>query len=492
MSRLLRRLAWASVLVLGCGLGALTSSRGIISAQGASRALRAHQVWFGGMPSIRSLGFDLPPLPTLLELPLALLPGLGSTAEVGAIVASLAAVLLGWSLLHALRAPGLGSGATAVLTVAVLLNPLLLYAVATGAGEVLGTALLVLGLRLVVDWARDERRSLSLFGGAFAFGLAGLARYDLVLVAAALTAVVALMAGRQPGQRVAYAIAFGTPAAAMLGLWLVVNWLATGNPLTFVGQTVPAGSSGYRGTGNSLAHFLLIAPVMVFALPGAGALLARGGSAARAAVVLGVVALVLVGWIGVEAVGGGGPSLLAGLPLAPVSVLLLGSLARLLASRANAALLVGATAAACVLLPFGALAEREEAGEGYPSFVAALSGQAVVPMWSSEEALGAAVREQSQARDVLLDDQHDALAAFFVRAPGHLIATGDPDYAAVLSNPRGRARLILVQTPGGDDEINAAWPRLYAGGVPWAEQVGEWAVSGEPTSRYRLFAVRAS
>jgi hypothetical protein len=113
-------------------------------------------------------------------------------------------------------------------------------------------------------------------------------------------------------------------------------------------------------------------------------------------------------------------------------------------------------------------------------------------MWASERALGAALREQSQGRDVLLDDERDALAAFFVQAPGHLIATADPDFGAVLSDPRGRARFILVQTPGGDDQVNAAWPRLYAGGVPWAQQVGEWPVSGEPTSRYRLFEVSGS
>jgi hypothetical protein len=113
-------------------------------------------------------------------------------------------------------------------------------------------------------------------------------------------------------------------------------------------------------------------------------------------------------------------------------------------------------------------------------------------MWSSEQAVGAALREQSQGRDVLLDDQRAALPAFFVRAPNHLIATADPDFGAVLSDPRGRARLILVQTPGASDQINDAWPRLYAGGAAWAEQVGEWQVSGDATARYRLFRVKSS
>jgi hypothetical protein len=110
-------------------------------------------------------------------------------------------------------------------------------------------------------------------------------------------------------------------------------------------------------------------------------------------------------------------------------------------------------------------------------------------MWSSEQALAAAMRQQSQGRDVLLDDQHAFLPAFFLAEPGHLIATADRDFGAVLSDPRGRARLVLVETPGQGDAINAAWPRLYAGGVAWAEQVGEWPASGNPTTRYRLFRV---
>jgi 4-amino-4-deoxy-L-arabinose transferase-like glycosyltransferase len=479
------------------GLTVLVERAGILAYAAAVRNLRANQVWFGGMPSIGSLGFDLPPLPTVLQLPLVLVPALRSNALAGAIVASLAALLLGWSLLGALRRLGVGGGAAAVLTLAVLLNPLLVYAVATGAGDVLATALLVLGVRLVLDWAHDERHSLALFGGAFALGVASLARYDLVLAAAALTGLVAVLSGRRPGQQAAYAIAFGTPAAAMLGLWLVVNWLATGNPLTFVAhaaRVVPAGYAASVGNGNRLAHFVLIVPVMILGVPGAGALLARGGRQARAVLVLGVVALAVVGWIAADALAGGSPGLLTALPLVPLSVLLLATLARALSGRAAWPLLVGVSGLVSVVVPFAALAARAEPGEGYAAVVELLTGRSVTPMWSSEQALGTALREQSGGRDVLLDDERDALPAFFVGAPGRLIATADADFAAVLSDPRGRAPQVLVQTPGGgdDDQINAAWPRLYAAGVGWAQQVGEWPVTDDPTSRYRLFEVRAS
>ena len=365
-------LAWVAL----SGLGAAYQSAGLLTAETAWRTLRANQVWFGGMPSLRSLGYDLPPLPTLLQLPLVLLPPLRSSPLAGAIVASLAAVLLGWSVLQALRGLGLNGWAAAGLTAAVLLNPLLLYAVATGAGEVLGVALLVLGLRLVLDGVRDERNSLPLFGGAFAVGLAGLAAYELVLVAAALTVVVALLVGRQPGQHLAYAIAFGTPTAAALGLWLLVNGLATGNPFTFIVHGAPASTRWYVNNGNSLAQFLLIAPVMIVALPGAGALLARGDRQARPALVLSVAALTLGGWIAADALAGGSPGLLWGLPLLPLSILLLAAVARPLERRAGWPMLLAMAALASVSLPLASLASRDESGEAYSSFVSVLTGHA--------------------------------------------------------------------------------------------------------------------
>jgi hypothetical protein len=339
---------------------------------------------------------------------------------------------------------------------------------------------------------RDERNSLSLFGGAFAVGLAGLAQYELVLVAAALTLVVAVLVGRQPGQHLAYAIAFGTPTAAALGLWLLVNGLATGNPFTFLLHAAPASTRWYIQNDNSLAQFLLIAPVMIVALPGAGARLARGDRQAGPALVLSVAALAVGGWIAADALAGGSPGLLWGLPLAPLSVLLLAAVARPLERHSGWPMLLAMAVLASVSLPLASLATRDESGEAYSSFVAVLTGHAPSPMWASEQAVGATLRQQSHGRDVLLDDRRDTLPAFFVRAPADLIATADPDFGAVLSDPRGRARFILVQTPGGEDQVNAAWPRLYAGGVPWARQVGEWPVSGDPTSRYRLFQVSGS
>jgi hypothetical protein len=118
-------------------------------------------------------------------------------------------------------------------------------------------------------------------------------------------------------------------------------------------------------------------------------------------------------------------------------------------------------------------------------------------MWSSEQAVAGALRDGSQGRDILLDDRRDAVVALLIGEPDHLIATADQDYGPAISDPRGRARLILVQTPGPDDQppldhLNAVWPRLFRDGAPWAQLVGEWPVSGDRLGRYRVYQVSES
>src|SRR5207244_11956892 len=65
------RLATLLGMAAGLVLGLVADQHGILSPEAAWRGLRASQVLFGAIPSLRSLGYDLPPLPTLLELPLA-------------------------------------------------------------------------------------------------------------------------------------------------------------------------------------------------------------------------------------------------------------------------------------------------------------------------------------------------------------------------------------------------------------------------------------
>jgi hypothetical protein len=372
----------ATVVAAGGGLGVAAERLGIVSAEGAWRGLRAAQVLFAAPPSIESLGYDLPPLPTLLQLPFAVLPPLRFSTLPGSLVASAAVALAAWSLWSTLRRLGRGRWIAAAATSMLVLHPVTLYAVATGSGDVLAVALLLLALRLWLGWLWTGSL-VPLVAAAFALGFGCLARYELIWVGMGLTGGVALLAGRhhatrepagavsQPGARLALAIAFGTPVGFAVGLWLLLTALATGNPFSFV-AAAPA----------------------VAAMTGPS----------------------------------GGPS--------------------------------GAS-----------------------------------PMWQSERELAAFLHTLSRGRDVLVDDRRVYLPVFFARRPDMFIATADPDYRSVLSNPRGRAALILVRTPaetGIPDPINEAWPTLFEGRVPWAELVGESLVTGDGRGHYRLFRVRGS
>jgi hypothetical protein len=462
-------------MAAGLILGLLADQHGILSPEAAWRGLRASQILFGATPSLRSLGYDLPPLPTLLELPLAVLPGLRSTPVPGSIVAGAAAVIAALSLLTLLRGLGLAAWLSAGLVAAALLHPLTLYGVATGSGDVLGVALLLVGVRFLLDWVRTSN-SIPLVAAAFAIGFAGLARYDLVVVAATLTAVVAMLTGPAPGQRLAFAIAFGTPAAAILGLWLVLNALATGNPLTFAAEqyttalaapaTTPHTQSWILST---FGPFLLMAPAVVPALLGAVAACSRRAARPALVLVMPIVTVPLAAMAG-TLVGRAPVGLMDALPLVWLSGALLGAV---LPRWSALALPLVALGAAGAVAPILSLLES--------------------PMWRPERDLAATIRKESTGRDVLVDDRRDVLPVFLTGEPAHFVAPADPDFGSISSNPRGRVRLVLVHSPAGDGlgPSQQTWPRVAAGEIPWAELVGEWPVSGQPTERYRLFRVRA-
>jgi hypothetical protein len=477
-----------AILLAGCALGVLADQRGILTAEAALRSLRASQMLFGVAPSIESLGFELPPLATLLQVPLVLLPPFRSSALPGSIIASGALATAAWALLGSLRGFGLGWKLAGLLVCAVVLHPLVLYATATGAGDVLGLALLLVGLRLVLAWVR-ESNSIALVGGAFAFGLAGLARYDLLAMSAALTFVIARLAGSAPGQRTAFAIAFGTPAAATLGLWLVLNGLATSNPLTFAARAAsalaPPPASLHTQAGSSFPPVLLMAPATVPAAIGAAAVCARFARRARVVLVVLVASLAaLIAPVVGAALREVPLTLMDGLPLVALSVLLMGALATQAEDLGRWAPVTVGVALASAVAAVGPMATRVESGAGYGAFMMTLAGGSPAPMWSAERELASTIRQASTGRDVLVDDRRDPLPVLLTGEPSHFFAAADPDYAVVRSDPLGQVRLILVHAPGDEDG-------LY-GNASSSELLGDWPISGDPTGHYRLYRVTAA
>lgn len=465
---------WCTVAGVGgataaCGLW--LRSLGLFSAAAAMIALRASAVPFGSPPSLGALGSDLPPLPILLTMPLAVVPAMRWEPYAPVVVSAIAAGLAVWWLVGSLRAIGLRTALAIALSAAVAIHPAWLYAAAAGSGSVLAAALLIGGLRMYRRWERSGD-ALFLLVSAFAIAAAGLARYDMLLVGAGLAVLIFVGPRARPGEprdeRPAFAVAYAAAVAGVLGLWLVVNWSISGDPLAFIRGSFVALHSPPR---VPLGAFIVAIPAVIAAVLALA--LRRATATALATAVVTSTALFA------SAVSVSPLSLDAVLPLTPLTALLIGEIA---ADRAS----VGLALAAPVLVAIGifALLSSDDWGEAQRALIDVLRGEPVL-MWSGERDVAAAVR--SDGRSVLIDERVDAVAALLVDQARRV------PFERTVRDAGGRpeADLVLARTPtgrGANDRVDAAWPTLYDGGVPWAREVARAPVFGEP-AEYRLYAV---
>lgn len=455
-------------------LGLWLRSLGMFSAGAAMVAFRASTVPFSASPSLGALGSDLPPLPILLAMAIAIIPALRWDPIAPAIVSAVAAGVAAWWLVGSLRAMGLGLAASAVLALAVTVHPAWLYAAASGSESVVATALLIGGLRLYARWRRTGE-ALAILASAFAVALAGLARYDLVAVGCAIALLVAFGPRARPDEprdeRVAFSVAYAAAVLGVFAVWLIVNGLTIGDPLGFVARSAVAVAAppSARVPLHALA---IVVPAIVLA--------ALAAAMRRGTVLALTVAVVAVAAVMASAVSGSPLSLDAVLPLVPLSGLLLGEV---VSGRPGQTALAAFAAPVLVLAGVFAIALSTDWGEAHQGVIDAVRGRASA-MWAGER--DAATHVRAAGGTVLVDVRVDAVVALLIGPPA-LVAAGD----GLAANARPGTDLVLVRTPTGRGaaELTArAWPTLYGGGVPWARAVGTWPVWGEP-AEYRLYAV---
>jgi hypothetical protein len=466
---------WGIVVGIGgataaCGLW--MRSLGLFSAAAAMIALRAGAVPFGSPPSLGALGLDLPPLPIVLAMPLGLVPQLRSDPLAPVIVSSLAAGLAAWWLFGSLRAIGLGVAASGVLVAGVALHPAWLYAAASGSASILASALLVVALRHHRSWQRTGDALFAIVS-AFAVALGGLARYDILVVGAAVAAFILVAPRARPAEprdeRPAFAIAYASAIGGALGLWIVVNWSISGDPLAFIGRSLAAVAAPPSAQPPLDA---LVVAIPALGLAGIAAAMRRAPATALAT---GMVA----GVAGLTAIVSGSPlSLDAVVPLVPLSALLVGEM---VAGRAQIA--VALAAPALVATGVAAFLLSADWGEAHRAIVDIARGRSA-EMWSGERDAAEAVR--SRGGRILLDERVEAVVALLAGPERTVSADTLAD-----GSRAPRVDLVLARTPtgrGAFDRVDALWPTLYEGGVSWASRVGSWPTSGE-AAEYRLYAV---
>lgn len=486
-----------AVSLLACGLAvALVGVLHLGSPEALGRTARLATLWDGYDRTLIAFGYDRPPLLTALATPFAAFPALREHGLAGALGASIAAGAGVLAAAGVARRAGLHRLAAVTFVAAFALNPLLLFAAATGQPEALLAALLLASFGQFAAWLHRESTA-AVIGAGVALGLAFWVRYDVVLLAP-LMAYLLRWVGKhrqradEPESADAQAFAFLTPVVFMVGLWTLLDWFPAGEPWRYLGLSRDLAALGsdsqplldrmailqgdpLRALAWGAAWSAAIGPLSVFAalaLVGAGV---AGRDRASAALGLACLALPLPA---VVSSAGGGQPLAAHFVLAVVPVFVAAAFREQrmtggVAPAAEAAahrrtqtatalvLLLGSLLSAAVI-PLFPVGERP----GADALDAVARG---TPRTASEDvtAVAAWIREHAGPGEVLVDSNRHAEVMLATGRPRLFRTDADRGGEATLFDPAGLAGYILVRRPlagAGEGRMERSTPAIFAEG----------------------------
>lgn len=491
-------LAWVWVVVFHLG---------IFVTDAMARTRSAWQVFFSAEPKLTNVGFVWSPLPTILQLPLVLLPPL----RVNGLSGNLVTALMGAGttvLLNALaRREGWPRAARYLLVAAFALNPMIFFYSANGMSEMTLIFLSVATLLLYLEWWRTRRRS-PIVGMGVTTSLAFLARYDALVLAAVLTVILYLHRltdpGRKRGEAEGTALTFMAPVGYVVLMWVYFNWTIMGDPLYFA--TSPYSNAGQikyqlallphitgmkgdllRTVGVTLQQLWLLFPPFILLSLGALAIAARRRDLLGFGLVASAWSFPVFTWVNLFA--GQSALFLRYFILAIPTTFVLGiwivprlPRGRLLATVAALLLVASSTVVSGL-----AMLNATEWGQWNDIFVRALLRNEKVETWAPERDLAGYINDHVRGREVLVDDFQGYRVIFFSGHPEYFCTPADSDFHEVLRQPYGKVTYILASSPeleGSLNQVNIAYPTLYAMG-------GSWVTLEKESSVWKLYRVVA-
>lgn len=236
-------------------------------------------------PQLSLIGFADPPLPAVLQLPIAgLFPDLSTSGYAACVVMAVAAGSALLALNALLAELGLARRARYVFVAAWQFNPLVLYWAASGRAEILLALLMMLGLRQIVRWRGSGLHRDMLLAGLL-LSLVAVVRYEAIFFVLAVSLGIGVLLRTEDNvdgaQIEGMLIAFTLPTVYVAGLWVLAKWAIVGHPFAFWADTftAPAAQIGWSGLANGLmclirafwaansAFPLFLAALLVFLIP---------------------------------------------------------------------------------------------------------------------------------------------------------------------------------------------------------------------------------
>ena len=201
---------------------------------------RAYLVWHDAPPKLAVIGFDLPPVGTLLLLPVALIKPVASSlvglaftsaAFAGGVIVLLNRLLARCEMPRLMRYPALALFGA---------NPLFAFYASNGMPEMIYLFFLTATLYALLSWVlTGSTRFLVLAGIALA--ICALTRYEFIIWALPLTLMIGATLIRwraSRGEVEGTTIVFAVPICYALALWSLFNGLIVSKPFGWVGDGV--------------------------------------------------------------------------------------------------------------------------------------------------------------------------------------------------------------------------------------------------------------
>lgn len=242
---------------------------------------RALMVWHNDPAKLSAIGFDYPPLATILITPLAIFRGLVTSMAVvplaSAIFAAFAMVAFNTMMRRALIAGPLRYGVLLALGA----NPMVLLYATTGTRHFVWIAFVVSALGALFAWyVTADVRFVML--AAIAYSIASITGYtslEFFVLSAIMVGGILARLGADGTEVEGTVVGFSAPTVYVVALWTVFNLILLGNPFAWITRSSDAAASGgletfsavelLRATGELVLYgapiAIIVLPALIFA-----------------------------------------------------------------------------------------------------------------------------------------------------------------------------------------------------------------------------------
>lgn len=486
----------------------LVVGKHVVGFETLDRLNRALMVWHNDPPKLSALGFDYPPLATLLVTPLTLLSDLARNLAIVPLTSAVFAAFTMVVLNTMMRRAGVLAPLRLCLLVALGANPLVALYAAGGGRQFVWLCFVVAALGALVAWYVTADIRFVMIAG-LSFSVAALAGYSSLLwfvVSAVMVGAILARLGADGTEVEGTTVGFASPTVYVIALWTAFNLLLLGNPFAWITGSsdalAGAGAEQFslvglaRWTGELVLHGAPLAIVVLPALLFVG--VSRGNTLALwLGVVLAVTVLAPAGAVVLHLTDS--PMVLRNaLPILLVSVIGAIWLAR---SAGSSATLVSALVVVGLLasIPWTFQAMKTYKYQNLESTFAAavstgrsqegartLSGQAVGVV--DEQAMAAWIRDNVTRQGSILTDNAQTYAVMLFTGRPDLffdrVDRSDGPWLEAARNPVEHVDYLLLSTDVSLDLLSQVYPTAAEGRDPALTTI-------YTTSRYTLVAVPA-